>query len=96
MTPSLLSLPPHLGGLDSLDYIVVLRGRDLTDDALIRGVDGVVDLAPRRVHKLVVDETLVRALDLHLVCLDDGLLYITGIILFRALSKKIYIVVCKG
>lgn len=51
----------------------MLRGGDLTDDRLVGWVDGVVNLASRRVHKLVVDEALVRTLDLHLVGLDDSL-----------------------
>ena len=45
----------------------------MADDRLIIGVDGVVDLASCGIHKLVVDEALVRALDLHVVRFDDGL-----------------------
>lgn len=67
------TIDSDLSSLDSFLDVLGLGGGDLADNGLVIGVDGVEQLASGRVHKLVVDEALVRTLDLHVICLYNCL-----------------------
>ncbi len=64
----------YLGSNDSKVHLFWSRGRHLADDRLIRGVDAVKGISGNRIHKLPVDEALVRALDLPVVGSDHSLM----------------------